>query len=64
MPPYVPHQEINASPDEALECVLVRSDNEAVVVNITDIEPVERPEAVYWSTRSTSIRDTPRGAGA
>src|SRR4051794_24827602 len=45
--PYVPHQEINASPDESLECVLVRSDNEAVVVNL-DIEPVEKPEAVYW----------------
>jgi uncharacterized RmlC-like cupin family protein len=48
VPPFVPHQEINASTDEPLECVLVRSDNEAVVVNITDVEPVERPEAVYW----------------
>jgi len=44
----VPHQEINADPSHPLECVLVRSDNEAVVVNITDVEPVERPEAVYW----------------
>ena len=48
VPPYVPHQEINADPEQPLECVLVRSDNEAVVVNITDIEPVEAPEAVYW----------------
>jgi uncharacterized RmlC-like cupin family protein len=47
VPPYVPHQEINASTDEALECVLVRSDNEAVVVNL-DIEPVEAPEEVAW----------------
>jgi len=47
VPPYVPHQEINASPNETLQCVLVRSDNEAVVVNL-DIEPVEKPEAVYW----------------
>ena len=47
VPPYVPHQEINASPDQPLECVLVRSDNEAVVVNL-DIEPVEKPEAVHW----------------
>jgi len=47
VPPYVPHQEINASPDEVLECVLVRSDNEAVVVNL-DIEPVEKPENVPW----------------
>jgi uncharacterized RmlC-like cupin family protein len=47
VPPYVPHQEINASTDEPLECVLVRSDNEAVVVNL-DIEPVEKPEEVHW----------------
>ncbi len=47
VPPYVPHQEINASPDEVLECVLVRSDNEAVVVNL-DIEPIEKPDSVYW----------------
>lgn len=47
VPPYVPHQEINASPDETLECVLVRSDNEAVAINI-DIEPVEKPEMVLW----------------
>jgi uncharacterized RmlC-like cupin family protein len=47
IPPFVPHQEINASPDEALECVLVRSDGEAVVVNL-DIESVEKPENVPW----------------
>ena len=48
VPPYVPHQEINASPDEVLECVLVRSDQEAVVVNL-DIEPIEKPESVRWT---------------
>ncbi len=48
VPPFVPHQEINADPGETLECVLVRSDNEAVVVNIPDVDPVEKPEAVYW----------------
>src|SRR6478672_8883057 len=47
VPPYVPHQEINASTDETLECVLVRSDNEAVVVNL-DIAPAEKPENVPW----------------
>ena len=47
VPPFVPHQEINASGDETLECVLVRSGGEAVVVNL-DIEPVEKPEAVAW----------------
>jgi uncharacterized RmlC-like cupin family protein len=47
VPPYVPHQEINAAPDQPLECVVIRSDNEAVVVNL-DIEPIERPETVPW----------------
>ena len=47
VPPYVPHQEINASPNEILECVLVRSDGEAVAINL-DIEPVEKPETVLW----------------
>jgi uncharacterized RmlC-like cupin family protein len=46
VPPYVPHQEINAA-DESLECVVVRSDQEPVVVNL-DIEPAEPPEAVRW----------------
>ena len=47
IPPYVPHQEINAFAQEPLECVVVRSDQEAVVVNL-DIESVEKPEAVAW----------------
>jgi uncharacterized RmlC-like cupin family protein len=48
VPPFVPHQEINADPANPLECVLVRSDDTAVVVNITDVDPVEKPEEVYW----------------
>ena len=47
VPPYVPHQEINASPTEVLECVLCRSDGQAVAINL-DIEPVEKPEQVLW----------------
>ena len=47
VPPYVPHQEINASPTEVLECVLVRSDGEAIAINL-DIAPVEKPESVRW----------------
>ena len=54
VPPFVPHQEINASQSESLECVLVRSDNEAVVVNL-DIEPIVKPEQVAW------IDPLPRG---
>ncbi len=47
VPPYVPHQEINASPTEVLECVLCRSDGQAVAINL-DIAPVEKPETVLW----------------
>jgi len=47
VPPYVPHQEINANPNEPLMCVVVRSDQETVVVNV-DIPAVENPEAVFW----------------
>ncbi len=47
VPPYVPHQEINARTDEPLECVLVRSDQEPVVINL-EIEPAEPPEEVRW----------------
>ncbi len=48
VPPFVPHQEINASPDEALACVVVRSGQEPVVVNL-DIAPAEPPEEVRWT---------------
>ena len=47
IPPFVPHQEINASDDQPLECVLVRSGGDAVVVNL-DIAPAEQPQAVAW----------------
>ena len=47
VPPYVPHQEINANPDEPLECILVRSDGEATAINV-DLEPVEKPELIKW----------------
>src|SRR6186713_2143384 len=43
VPPYVPHQEINAMADEELECVLMRSDGEAIAVNLPDVVPVENP---------------------
>jgi uncharacterized RmlC-like cupin family protein len=47
VPPWVPHQEINANEDETLSCVLVRSGQIPVVVNL-DIEPAESPEDVFW----------------
>ena len=35
IPPFVPHQEINPSPDQPTEWVVVRSGRETVVVNLT-----------------------------
>ena len=35
IPPYVPHQEINPSPDQPTQWVVVRSGQEAVVVSLT-----------------------------
>jgi uncharacterized RmlC-like cupin family protein len=47
VPPFVPHQEINASQDEPLACVVVRNDQKPIVVNL-DIPPAESPEEVHW----------------
>lgn len=47
VPPFVPHQELNASTDERLECVVVRSGQEAIVVNI-ELDAVDSPEEVRW----------------
>lgn len=46
VPPYVPHQEINAA-DQPLLCVLVRSGQEPIVVNL-NIAAAEPPEEVHW----------------
>lgn len=48
VPPFVPHQEINASRDEPLACVVVRSGQDPVVVNL-DLTPAEPPEEVRWT---------------
>jgi uncharacterized RmlC-like cupin family protein len=47
VPPYVPHQEINASENLQLHCVLTRSGQTGLVVNL-DIEAVDTPEFVRW----------------
>lgn len=46
VPPFVPHQEINAA-DQPLTCVVVRSGQDPVVVNL-EIDTKEPPEAVPW----------------
>jgi len=47
VPPFVPHQEINANSNEPLMCVVVRSDQEPIVVNL-DLPSAEMPEEVAW----------------
>jgi len=47
VPPYVPHQEINANDDVELHCVVARSGQQGLVVNL-DIIPVETPELIRW----------------
>lgn len=47
VPPFCPHQEINANPRETLSCVVVRSGQDPIVVNL-DIPAVEMPEQVHW----------------
>src|ERR1700731_1648870 len=44
VPPYVPHQEINGSPNEICEAVVVRSGQEPVVINL-DLETPEPASA-------------------
>jgi uncharacterized RmlC-like cupin family protein len=47
VPPFVPHQEINARQDEPLACVIVRNDQEPIVVNL-DIQSAESLEEIHW----------------
>jgi uncharacterized RmlC-like cupin family protein len=42
VPPWVPHQEINAAPDQPVEAVVVRSGQDPIVVNLD----LESPESV------------------
>ena len=44
--PHVPHQELNLSASETVDFVVVRSDNERIVVNL-DVAPAEQPETVF-----------------
>jgi uncharacterized RmlC-like cupin family protein len=47
VPPFVPHQEINADPNAPVECVVVRSGQEPIVVNL-DIASPETASDTAW----------------
>jgi uncharacterized RmlC-like cupin family protein len=44
VPPFVPHQEINARRDEPVEAVVVRSGQEPVVINLNIASPEPGPD--------------------
>ena len=43
VPPYVPHQELNAKKDEPVEAVIVRSGQVPIIVNLDIPSPEENP---------------------
>ena len=47
VPPYVPHQEINASESEVLKCVLFRSGQDPIIINL-DIAEAEDHDNCLW----------------
>jgi uncharacterized RmlC-like cupin family protein len=55
VPPFVPHQEINARPDEPVEAVVVRSGQDPIVVNldIASPEPTADPPDSFHPKRSS-----------
>ena len=48
VPPYGPHQEINAESSEPLSCIPARSGQEPVVVNLDLAEAEPNPQSVHW----------------
>ena len=48
VPPYMPRQELDASDTEDLQCALVRSGTEEIVVNLPDLDVADDPEWVTF----------------
>jgi uncharacterized RmlC-like cupin family protein len=55
VPPFVPHQEMNARPDEPVEAVVVRSGQEPIVVNLD----IESPEPAPHGTEPDPFHSKP-----
>ena len=55
VPPFVPHQEINARPDEPVEAVVVRSGQDPIVVNLD----IENPEPAPRNSQSDPFHVQP-----
>jgi uncharacterized RmlC-like cupin family protein len=46
VPPFAPHQELNARKDQPVEAVIVRSGQEPVVVNLDIASPEDEADAL------------------
>jgi uncharacterized RmlC-like cupin family protein len=58
VPPYVPHQELNARKDEPVEAVIVRSGQEPIVVNLDIASPEDGSDA----PQDDPFHSAPKGA--
>jgi uncharacterized RmlC-like cupin family protein len=57
VPPYVPHQEMNARKDEPVEAVIVRSGQEPIVVNLD----IPSPEDAADDSGPDGFHSAPKG---
>jgi uncharacterized RmlC-like cupin family protein len=58
VPPYLPHQELNARKDQPVEAVIVRSGQEPVVVNLEIPSPEDDGDAAPGSSGVASCGDS------
>ena len=56
VPPYVPHQELNARKDQPVEAVIVRSGQEPIVVNLD----IPSPEDAAENPQDDPFHSTPK----
>ena len=55
VPPYVPHQELNAEKDEPVKAVIVRSGQELIVINLD----IPSPESMSEPAREDPFHPAP-----
>ena len=56
VPPYVPHQELNADKDQPVEAVIVRSGQQPIVVNLD----IPSPEDVHETLQNDPFHSAPK----
>jgi uncharacterized RmlC-like cupin family protein len=59
VPPYVPHQELNARKDQPVEAVIVRSGQEPVVVNLNIPSPEDAQDVSQDARREDPFHSAP-----